>query len=51
MKNKFVDFNHAVRYVKSKIDTWRDGDEVGFKIGRKHFTIIRNDKISGLKYK
>ena len=51
MKNKFIDFNHAVRYVKSNIDTWKDGNTVGFKIGRKHFTIIRNDKISDLNYK
>ena len=40
-----------LKILKNRIKTWRDGDLIGFKIGRKHFTIIRNDYISKLKYK
>ena len=47
----FNKFNIAIKILKNRIKTWRDGDLIGFKIGRKHFTIIRNDYISKLKYK
>ncbi len=50
-RNYFYEFNLAIKLVKQGIKKWKDGDIIGFKIGKKHFTIIRNDYISKLKYK
>ena len=41
--NKFWGLNIAMKILKNRIRTWNKGDTIGFGIGRKHFTIVRDE--------
>jgi len=36
--------------IKQRMERWKKGESIGFKVGRKHFTIIRDDGLIVLKH-
>ena len=47
MKNKkkeqiFDNLNIAIKILKARIKRWQLGEQIGFRIKRKHFIIVRD---------